>query len=219
MISTTGWLLLIFFIATTYIAIQPLIAPTALVFFMFAYLVYGTNFLNLTLQKYDTGGQQWPNYYWCLMSGLFAGQVTTIAVLIVKQGIQQVVAMWVLVAVTTGVSTVISGRYKRLASSIPLSTAQRIDHLETNGTKTVPRSLWYHNSLTRAPNYVGRKPQERLIREQNYNETSENEQDSLRESSAVIDADIEVFSYMLPVLEEPAEYPIPTDGHSYQPLE
>jgi len=211
MISTTAWLLVTFFIATTYIAIQPLIAPTALIFFMFAYLVYGTNFLNLTLQKYDTGGTQWPNYYWCILSAVFAAQITTVAVLVVKQGVQQVFAMWILIAFTGGASNVLSRRYKKLASSIPLSTAQKIDNLESDNLHVAPRSLWHHNTLTEPPCYLNKEPIPSFYFD---GRNTDNEQDPLREPSSV--PPIEVFSYELPVLKEVDEYPVPTTSHMYQ---
>lgn len=160
--STKSQLFLIYFIATTYVAIQPLIAPTAFVFFIFAYIVYGNNFLNVSLQRYDTGGKAWPMYHVFILSGILTSQITLIAVLTIKGGFEQVFILWFLFFFTIGASHIINQRYKKLIENIPLNIALQIDKeskKRLGKLKFENSSLFEYESLTGRPGYL--KPNRR----------------------------------------------------------
>jgi hypothetical protein len=78
--------LLVFFIATTYSAIQPWILVAALAFFGLAYAVAVTDFTDASKQVYDSGGTFWPHAFWCMVASLMCGQLTLVGVITIKGG-------------------------------------------------------------------------------------------------------------------------------------
>eukprot|EP00924_Labyrinthula_sp_SR-Ha-C_P004261 snap_masked-scaffold_3-processed-gene-18.37-mRNA-1 protein AED:1.00 eAED:1.00 QI:0/0/0/0/1/1/2/0/902 len=196
--STKAELLLIYFIATTYISIQPLIAPAALVFFILAYVIYGNNFMNLYLQRYDSGGQSWPNVYWCLTSALLTSQITLIAVLLIKEGFKQVFAMWIVFLATLGTFHIMDSRFKKLLKSIPLNIAQKIDQeveeledieKEKNKVKVkkISPAVFHYERLENEPYYL------------KYLKTEDKQKKRNKSKRRTI----YVYDYSIPVLNEP----------------
>lgn len=155
--GTSAQLLLVYFIATTYLAIQPLIAPMALAFMTLAYVIYGTVFVNVNLRKYDSGGTTWSVYFWCLMSALFASQGTLFGVLALKAGFEQVAPLWILMFLTAGSSALLNRRYERLATDMPLSVATKVDATTNDEARLVSPPLWQYNRLTQMPSYLTRR--------------------------------------------------------------
>ena len=155
--GVSAQLLLVYFIATTYLAIQPLIAPMALAFMILAYVIYGTLFVNVNMRKFDSGGMAWSIYFWCLMSALFASQATLFGVLALRAGFQQVVPLWILLFLTAGSTSLLNRRYARLATDMPLSVASMVDESSTDEIRTLSPALWQYDRLKHLPGYLSRE--------------------------------------------------------------
>lgn len=162
--SINAQMLLIFFIATTYAPIQPLVLPAAMVFFAFSNLAYTTVFTTSSKQTFDCAGKSWSSAFWCLVSALVTSQLTLIGVLLIKSGFTQAMAMSVLCGLTLFAAYLIDATYKPIAHDLPIFLASELDskaiggvasdlsteEAKWNAVKVVELqpSIWRYSTLT-----------------------------------------------------------------------
>ncbi|CAM8980244.1 unnamed protein product [Rhodiola kirilowii] len=77
--------LLFGFIGLTCSVLAPLITPFLLAYFALAYLVYRNQFLNVYIQKYESGGQFWPIAHNSTIFSLVLAQIIAIGVFGLKK--------------------------------------------------------------------------------------------------------------------------------------
>ena len=125
--SINAQMLLVFFIATTYAPIQPLVLPTAMVFFAFSNLAYTTVFTSSSKQTFDCAGKCWSSAFWCLISALITSQLTLIGVLLIKTGFTQAIVMSVLCGLTLFAAYLLDSTYRPIAHDLPVFLASELD--------------------------------------------------------------------------------------------
>lgn len=158
--ALNGQMLLLFFIATSYLVIQPLIAPVAFLFFYLAYFVYGRLFLAVNMQRFDAGGTLWTRTYYCYVSAIMVAQLTLVGLLTLRKGFVQSSAVVFLFFTTAFVAAMIDFRYRPLVNALPLDLAARIDEKidEDEPAAMLAASVWQYGMLTgEDPNYLGRR--------------------------------------------------------------
>lgn len=158
--ALNGQMLLLFFVATTYAVIQPLIAPVACVFFALAYGVYARTLMAANTQRFDSGGTVWPRAYYCFVSALLTAQLTLMGLLGLKKGISQPSAVLLMFLATCFAAAMIDFRYRRLVYEVPLDVAAKVDH-DTDVRERAaeaPASVWQYGMLTDdEPNFLSRR--------------------------------------------------------------
>jgi len=149
-------MLLIFFVVTCYAVIQPLILPLAALFFGCAYLTYIKIFSTVAMQRYDSGGNMWPTFYWCYCSSILAAQLTLLGLLGLKEAATASSVVLLLFPCTIFAMYQIDFRYRRLVLEIPLDIASQIDEFTDSSTVEIcPSSALQYDVLTQhQPNYV-----------------------------------------------------------------
>jgi len=203
--SLNAQLLLVFFIATTYAVIQPLIVPAAFMFFVMAYFVYGRLFMTVNEQRFDSGGTMWPRTYWCLVSALFTAQLTLVGVLGLRKGFSQSSMVLLIFFATIFAAAMIDFRYKKLILQLPLDLAAQVDiTVGSEPTTEAPASVFQYDQLTldNTPNYAGLTVHlERAVRGSNILPSYGTSSDEPERGT--------YFSYQLPVFREKPALVIP----------
>jgi len=158
--SLNGNMLLLFFIATSYVVIQPLLALLACTFFFIAYYVYARLFVVVHMQRFDAGGTLWMRVYFCFVSAILTAQLTLVGLLGLRQGLTQSTAVFVLFLMTAFIAANIDFHYRPLINKLPLDVAAEVDRRKVGqgAPSMATASVWHYDLLTEEdPNYLGRE--------------------------------------------------------------
>jgi len=157
--SLNGQMLLLFFIATTYAVIQPLLIPLAFVFFLLAYFCYAKLLVSCNMQRYDSGGRLWTRTYWCYVAALLVSQLTLVGLLGIKKAVTQPAIVSLLFFATWFAAAMIDFRYRRLVLDLPLDLTTQVESRidPSRPGKMTNASVWRYGELSCGePNYYGR---------------------------------------------------------------
>lgn len=139
--SASASLLLVFFIAISYAAIQPLMALAALIYFASCNLVFSVVLTTSSRQLFDGGGIFWTHTYWCIISALATGQMTLVGTLLTKQGYSQALFVFFVMVFTFIMSSHLNDKYRGAATHASIEVATELDRLHDPGEGATERRV------------------------------------------------------------------------------
>jgi len=128
--SANANVLLVFFIATSYAAIQPLLTSVALIYFIAANLVFSVILTTSSRQLSDGGGIFWTHSYWCIVASVVTAQLTLVGTLLTKQGFSQALFVFGLCVFTLVMSSHLNDKYRNAATDCTLEIASELDKMD-----------------------------------------------------------------------------------------
>ena len=129
--------LLVFFIATSYAVIQPLLTLAALIYFFSAYLCYSVILTTSSKQLYDGGGTFWTHTFWCVAASLITAQMTLVGTLLTKQAFSQAFFIFGLSIFTLVLTSHLDDKYRAAATDVTLELATKLDEDGDQGQNIV----------------------------------------------------------------------------------
>lgn len=177
--------LLVFFIATSYAVVQPLLTIVALIYFIAANLCFTTILTTSSKQMFDGGGIFWTHTYWCVVASIATAQMTLVGTLLTKQGFPQALFTFGLCVTTLVMSSHINDKYRAAATEVTLEIAAELDRFEsTPKVEEVPCDRMFLYDVVFSKDHTG------ILNDDSDDEALEEEEPDV----------IKVYRYVHPVL-------------------
>jgi len=150
-------LLLVFFIATSYAPVQPLMLIAAVVYFASMLLALTLVFSTSSKQMYDSGGTYWTHNFYCLAAAIVTSQLTLVGTLLTKNAFAPALVVLGCVAVTAAFAAHVQDKYRAAASDISVEICSRLDDHAPLPVELRPARI-AHGHKTEGEEYNGPGP-------------------------------------------------------------
>ncbi|GMH22577.1 hypothetical protein Nepgr_024420 [Nepenthes gracilis] len=121
--ETLPTLQLYFLLGLVYAVVTPLLLPFILVFFLFAYLVYRHQIINVYNQRYESVGAFWPHFHSRVIASLLISQLLLMGLLSTKEAANSTPLLIVLPILTFAFHKYCKSRFEPAFSKYPLEEA------------------------------------------------------------------------------------------------
>ncbi|GAB4834805.1 hypothetical protein Ancab_033073 [Ancistrocladus abbreviatus] len=128
--ETLPSLQLYFLLGLVYAAVTPVLLPFILVFFLFAYLIYRHQIINVYNQRYESGGAFWPHVHNRIIANLLISQLLLMGLLGTKLAENSTPMLTVLPILTLAFHNYCKSRFEPAFNKYPLEEAMDKDSRE-----------------------------------------------------------------------------------------
>ncbi|KAK8945521.1 hypothetical protein KSP40_PGU011059 [Platanthera guangdongensis] len=121
---------LYFLLGLVYAVITPILLPFVLVFFIFAFLVYRYQIINVYNQEYESGGAFWPHVHSRIIGSLLISQLLLLGLLSTKKAAHSTPLLIILPVLTIWFHKYCKSRFEPAFRKYPLEEAMEKDTME-----------------------------------------------------------------------------------------
>ncbi|GAB2273385.1 hypothetical protein Dimus_008182 [Dionaea muscipula] len=125
--ETLPSLQLYFLLGLVYAVVTPILLPFILVFFLFAYLVYRHQVINVYNQRYESVGAFWPHVHSRIIASLVISQLLLMGLLSTKEAVKSTPLLIILPILTWAFHKYCKSRFEPAFSKYPLEEAMDKD--------------------------------------------------------------------------------------------
>lgn len=121
---------LYFLLGLVYAVVTPILLPFVLVFFIFAFLVYRYQIINVYNQEYESGGAFWPHVHSRIIGSLLISQLLLLGLLSTKKAADSTPLLIILPVLTIWFQKYCKSRFEPAFRKFPLEEAMEKDTME-----------------------------------------------------------------------------------------
>lgn len=121
---------LYFLLGLVYAVVTPILLPFVLVFFIFAFLVYRYQIINVYNQEYESAGAFWPHVHSRIIASLLISQLLLLGLLSTKKAAHSTPLLIVLPVLTIWFHKYCKSRFEPAFRKYPLEEAMEKDTME-----------------------------------------------------------------------------------------
>ncbi|CAO2838064.1 unnamed protein product [Amaranthus hypochondriacus] len=128
--ETLPSLQLYFLLGLVYAVVTPILLPFIIVFFLFAFLVYRHQIINVYNQRYESAAAFWPHLHSQIIASLLISQLLLMGLLSTKKALSSTPILIVLPILTYAFHKYCKSRFEPAFNRYPLEEATERDELE-----------------------------------------------------------------------------------------
>ncbi|KAH0457220.1 hypothetical protein IEQ34_015127 [Dendrobium chrysotoxum] len=121
---------LYFLLGLVYAVVTPILLPFVLVFFIFAFLVYRYQIINVYNQEYESAGAFWPHVHSRIVASLLISQLLLLGLLSTKKAAHSTPLLTILPVLTIWFHKYCKSRFEPAFRKYPLEEAMEKDTME-----------------------------------------------------------------------------------------